>query len=55
MYHRLVGSQMVLDDVQGWSLLAECLDNDARASANLAWLAFFVDLAQTRPFAQLLA
>lgn len=51
----LVRSQVILDDVQGWCLLAESLDNDARASANLAWFAFFVDLAQSRPFAQLLA
>jgi hypothetical protein len=46
---------VVLDDIESWSLLAESLDNDARASADLAWLAFFVDFAQSRPFAQLLA
>lgn len=30
------------------------LDDDNGASANLAWLAFFVDFAQTAPFAQFL-
>lgn len=51
----LVWSQVILDDVQSWSLLAERLDDDAWTSANLSWFAFLVDLAQPRPFAELLA
>jgi hypothetical protein len=35
--------------------LTEVLDDDTRASANLAWFAFLVNLAQSTPFAQLLA
>lgn len=51
----LIRSQMILDDVQSRSLLTERLDNDARASTDLTGLAFFVDFAQSRPFAELLA
>lgn len=46
---------MVLHDVKSWGLFAERLDDNAWASANLARFAFFVDLAQSWPFAQLLA
>lgn len=48
-------AQVVLDDVQCWSLFAESLDDDARAAADLARLAFLVDLAQAGPFTELLA
>lgn len=50
-----LSSQMVLDNVQSLSLLAEGLDDDARAAANLPGLALLVDLAEATPFAQLLA
>lgn len=52
---RLVGSQVILDDVQSWSLLTKGLDDDAWTSADLAGFALFVDFAQSRPLAQLLA
>lgn len=50
-----LSSQMVLDNVQSLSLLAEGLDDDARAAANLPGLALLVDLAEATPFSQLLA
>lgn len=52
--HRLVRAEVVLDDVQCWSLFSECLDDNTGASANLTGLAFFVDLAEAGPFSQLL-
>lgn len=60
-FHVFVGiqiklsSQMLLNDIQCWCLLSEILDDDTRASANLAWFAFFIDFAQATPFAQFLA
>lgn len=42
--------QVVEDDVGRFSLNTPILDDDARASNNLASLAFFVDLAKTSPF-----
>jgi hypothetical protein len=46
---------VLLNNVQGWCLLAKVLDDDTRAAANLAWLALLVDLAQSTPFTQFLA
>lgn len=47
-------TQMVLDDVQSGRLFSEVLDHYDGAAANLARLALFIDLAQARPFTQLL-
>ena len=48
-------TQVLLDNIQSWSFLSVVLDNYTWASANLSWLAFFVNFAETRPFAQFLA
>lgn len=45
---------MVLNHVQSLCLLTEVLDHNDGAAAHLAGLALLVDLAQARPFAQLL-
>lgn len=50
-----LSSQVIFHDVQSWRLFSKVLDDNARASANLSWLAFLVDFAQTAPFAQFLA
>lgn len=47
-------SEVLLDDIQSLGFLTEVLDDNNRTAANLTGLAFFVDLAQTRPFTEFL-
>ena len=46
-------SQVLLDNVQSLSHLTKIFDDNNGAAAYLAWFTFFVDFAQTGPFAQL--
>ena len=45
---------MISDDIQSWSLFAEALKDDTSTSANLAWFAFLVNLAQAGPLSEFL-
>lgn len=45
----------VQENVHGLGLFTEVLDNDARASNNLAGVTLTVDLAETGPFTELLS